>query len=930
MWNYPKTGQPNWDCPEAIDFDGLIATLTHVKELGYFPEDFNSLEDKNPVGSKEFSTPIPQQDLDRMRDMILGSSNRHLDITRTKFVILDGFILYVNALLRETIDIKFFVTAPYQVLKERRESRKGYATLEGYWEDPPGYFDDVVWPNYLIYNGPLVKLADALEAGQDSGMYCSNASSRTDPMTAKIDVVSSGNISIHAMVHAVSELNRNMDMDMDVDEDNVVLHPMQTDKQFTPTPNYTDYKESFASTNTALVIDNVVFDNQIAKFRDRKNNMSVTYVGNDVYSDVVARANIKSGFENSVMCKPEIMENVLDYIFIKLGIDADKINHPIVMTEPVCVPPYNRGFMSELLFESYQVPSVTYGIDSLFSLYANGPERSKDGIVVSAGHQYSHVIPISNGKVHLEHAKRISYGGEPASEYLLKLMQMKYPTFPVKMTTTQSETLLINHSYVAHDYLQELISYEDPEIFKTKDRVIQFPFVAPVIEEKSEEEQARLAAKRKEQGRRLQEQAAKARLEKLMQREQDLEQYMALKNSKSTLKKAEWTEQLKAMGFKDEAGLELAIKTTDAAIKRARNKELGIEEEEKEPPTFPLLDIPDEELSEADRKEKKKQRLLKASHDARMRAKAAKVEEAAYQEELARQDAERREKDPEKWLADIHAKRKELVDKIKAKKQLREQLSDRRSHASQLRMKSIAALASDAPPPKRRRKGQDEDTFGQDDEDWMVYREISRDDDSEDEEEATQLSEYEQQLLNYDPNFLHEHTMNAYTPKNSFLHFYTNGLGPYDPSAGLSLDQTYQLHLNVERIRVPEVLFQPGIVGLDQMGLVETIQDVLKRFDAQARQRLVQNILVTGGMAQIPGLIDRLDHSMRAILPFSPGKKLYEVRRAQDCLLDAWRGAAMISRDSERMHKISVTKREYEEYGGAYLKEHGLGNVRHN
>lgn len=35
------------------------------------------------------------------------------------------------------------------------------------------------------------------------------------------------------------------------------------------------------------------------------------------------------------------------------------------------------------------------------------------------------------------------------------------------------------------------------------------------------------------------------------------------------------------MGFKDEADLESAIKTTDAAIKRARNKELGIEEEEK-------------------------------------------------------------------------------------------------------------------------------------------------------------------------------------------------------------------------------------------------------------------------------------------------------------------------------------------------------------
>ncbi|KAI1317777.1 Nuclear actin-protein involved in chromatin remodeling [Mortierella claussenii] len=733
------------------------------------------------------------------------------------------------------------------------------------------------------------------------------------------------------------------DMDVDGDRDATVLHPIVTEKQYTPTPDYSDYNDSFAGSGTALVIDNgswqcragwavedrprLIFDNQIAKFRDRRANMSNTYVGNDVYADVLARSNSKTAFDGAVMCNPEIMEAVLDYIFVKLGIDAEKIDHPLVMTEPVCVPLYNRNLMSELLFESYQAPSLTYGIDSLFSMYANGPGRSNNGIVVSAGHHFSHIIPVSEGRVHLQHAKRISYGGVAASEYMLKLMQMKYPTFPLKMTTAQSETLLINHTYVAHDYLEELASFEDPEVFRTKDRVIQFPFVAPVIEEKSEEEQARLAAKRKEQGRRLQEQAAKARLEKLIQREQELEQFTTLKESRSVLKKAEWTEQLKAMGFKDEADLDATIKTTDAAIKRARNKELGIEEEEKEPPTFPLVDVPDEELSEADRKEKKKQRLLKASYDARMRAKAAKAEETAHQEELARLDAEKRETEPEKWLAEMHAKRKDLVDKIKAKKQLREQLSDRRSHASQLRMKSIAALASDSPPPKRRRKGQDEDTFGQDDDDWMVYREISREDDSEDEEEATQLNEYEQQLLKYDPNFLEEHLMNAYTPKNSFLHYYTHGLGPYDPSVGLSLDQTYQLHVNVERIRVPEVLFQPGIVGLDQTGLVETLQDVLKRFDAEARQRLVQNIFVTGGLAQIPGIVDRFDQSIRSILPFSPGKKTYDVRRAQDCLLDAWRGAAMVGRDKERMSKISVTRQEYEEYGGSYIKEHGLGNI---
>lgn len=55
-------------------------------------------------------------------------------------------------------------------------------------------------------------------------------------------------------------------------------------------------------------------------------------------------------------------------------------------------------------------------------------------------------------------------------------------------------------------------------------------------------------------------------------------------------------------------------------------------------------------------------------------------------------------------------------------------LADRRSHASQSRMKAIAALAADdavTPGGKNRRKRKTEDdTFGMEDEDWMIYREI--------------------------------------------------------------------------------------------------------------------------------------------------------------------------------------------------------------
>ncbi|KAF9404037.1 ribosylnicotinamide kinase [Mortierella sp. AD011] len=202
----PKTGHANWDCPEAIDFDSLISTLTFVKEHGKFPDGFDSLEDKNPVGSETSSDPIPDQVLESWREQIMDQIPQDKR-PHTKFVIIDGFILYVNERLRKTIDVKFYLSASYQILKERRESRKGYATLEGYWVDPPGYFDDIVWPNYLAYNDPFVKLMEAVEAGQVTGVYdAKNESSRPDPMTQEVDLVSSNSSSIHSMVETVSDL----------------------------------------------------------------------------------------------------------------------------------------------------------------------------------------------------------------------------------------------------------------------------------------------------------------------------------------------------------------------------------------------------------------------------------------------------------------------------------------------------------------------------------------------------------------------------------------------------------------------------------------------------------------------------------------------------------------------------------------------------
>lgn len=68
-----------------------------------------------------------------------------------RLCIFDGFLLYSHSMasIQQYMDIKFFLRVSYATAKARREARSGYATIEGFWEDPPGYVDKIVWPNYV-------------------------------------------------------------------------------------------------------------------------------------------------------------------------------------------------------------------------------------------------------------------------------------------------------------------------------------------------------------------------------------------------------------------------------------------------------------------------------------------------------------------------------------------------------------------------------------------------------------------------------------------------------------------------------------------------------------------------------------------------------------------------------------------------------------
>ena len=305
--------------------------------------------------------------------------------------------------------------------------------------------------------------------------------------------------------------------------------------------------------------------------------------------------------------------------------------------------------MTEILFELYGAPSVAYGIDSLFSYSYN---KGHSGLVISSSYTSTHLIPVIDTKPMLSHAARLNWGRSHSADYLLKLLRLKYPNFPSKLTEAQVENLVREHCYVSQDYEAELSRYLDWTGLEDRDRVIQFPFTEQIVVQKSEEELARQAEKRRENGRRLQEQAAKMRLDKLMRKEQEVEYYRELQAqiAAATTKK-ETKRLLETEEFDDESQLEKKIKELDKSIRKARNKDLGdAENEEEEPPSFPLLDIPDDQLDDDGIKQKRHQRLLKSGYEARVRAKDEKAKEKARIEEEERLDNEKRDSNREDWL----------------------------------------------------------------------------------------------------------------------------------------------------------------------------------------------------------------------------------------------------------------------------------------
>jgi nicotinamide/nicotinate riboside kinase len=171
-------GIQDWDCIGSLNLPQLKNALQHIKEHGKSPEWLVSQEDQNSVGEHG----VPESEIAKLRDEVgkLWEGRR--------ICVVDGFLLFSEKMrdVRELFDVRLFLRTSYETAKRRREARSGYVTLEGFWQDPPGYVDKIVWPNYVKDHKFLFKGGDV--DGELDEAVCEKVEIQVMPREAEGDM----------------------------------------------------------------------------------------------------------------------------------------------------------------------------------------------------------------------------------------------------------------------------------------------------------------------------------------------------------------------------------------------------------------------------------------------------------------------------------------------------------------------------------------------------------------------------------------------------------------------------------------------------------------------------------------------------------------------------------------------------------------------